>query len=104
MRRIGSRPRAPSLFQPGDGLVGARLQQMYEADPGIPPPYARVAGAQPDGLLGKRNSLLIRAAGQELAHAQFNKGIGIVAIGGERDLEFGNRVSAPPLEAQQSAL
>jgi hypothetical protein len=55
-------------------------------------------------LLGKRNGLLIRAAGQELAHAQFNKGIGIVAIGGERDLEFGNRVSAPPLEAQQSAL
>src|SRR5262252_5300099 len=76
---------------------------MHKADPGIPPPYDRIAWAEPDGLLGKRNRLLIRAAGQELAHAQSDKGNGIVAINCEGSLEFGNRVSAPPREAQEFA-
>src|SRR5262249_20361491 len=99
----GFRLSAAPLFEPGDRLVDARLQQIHEADPSISPPYVRIAGAESDGLLGKRYGLLIRASGQVLAHAQFDYGVGIVAIGCQRDLEFGNGFLAPACETQQSA-
>src|ERR1700746_3863989 len=76
---------------------------MYEADPGIPPRHCGITRAEPDGLLNKRNRLLVRAAGHELAHAHVDKGVGIVAICREHDFEFGYCLLAPPREAQQFA-
>src|SRR5215468_9690775 len=101
MRWIGFRLRTPSFFEPGDRLVDARLQQMHKADPSISPPNEITAGVKPNGLLGKGDRFLIRAAAQKLAYTQLGKGAGIIAVGAEHDLKLGNRLTASALVAQQ---
>src|SRR6266851_1265291 len=62
----GRRVRAASVGEPNDRLVGARLQQMHDPNPPIKSADVGIAGAEADGLLHERDSLLYRP-GEELA-------------------------------------
>src|SRR6202011_1226771 len=52
------------LFEPEDGLVGARLQQMHAPNLVIPKAKEGIAGAEADGFLYERDRLLYRPSHQ----------------------------------------
>ena len=47
-----------SLFEPEDRLIGARLQQVCQPNPGTPIPGTVIAGTEAEGLFQGRDSLL----------------------------------------------
>jgi len=67
------------LFQPEDRLVRARLQQMHVPDLLVPDPELGITGAEPNCSLYERDRLL-EGAGVELALAESEEGVNIVAI------------------------
>ena len=67
------------LFQPEDRLVRVRLQQMHVPDLLVPDPELGITGAEPNCSLYERDRLL-EGAGVELALAESEEGVNIVAI------------------------
>src|SRR3984893_328059 len=96
-------PRAGApLFEPQDRLVGARLQQMHEPNPGIPKSNVKIAGAEPEGLLLERDYLLY-GPGQPLAPAESVQHKCQIAIDREGRLVLGNGLLASMLRTQHLA-
>ena len=71
------------LFEPRDRLVGARLQQMDDANPEIPDTEQIIARAETDGLLVQRDCILDQAR-LKLAPAQRGYGEQPIAVGRPR--------------------
>ena len=65
MPRIG----VTRLFEPGDRLIGTRLQQMHASELEIPKADLRIAAAEPDDALHERDYLLYRTS-EQLAKAE----------------------------------
>jgi len=61
VRRRSSRIGAPRLFKPKNCLLGARLEQMDDANTEIPIADEGIMGAEPNRLFLKRDHLLDRS-------------------------------------------
>jgi hypothetical protein len=84
-RRIGF----ARLFEPHNRLVGTRLQQMGDPDPGIHIADEGIAGAEAEGLFLQRNYLLYWS-GVQLAISESGYCNHPVAIERDRRLVFGD--------------
>src|ERR1700756_1507495 len=88
-------PRQKRLFEPGDSLVGARLQQPRVPDPVVQHTEIWIAWTEADGLLCQWYHFVYRA-GQEFAPTQIAIRGREVLVGGDRPFEFGNRLRTSP--------
>src|SRR4029077_7727062 len=97
------RNRAPTLFQPRDRFLSARLKQMHLSDRVIPIAYLRIAGAEAERLLMQFDRF-VEQSDPELAPAETRKSVDPTMVERERLLIFRDALLVAAGRAQHLAV